>query len=274
VGTNNLLGGARTGEDVSRTRHQKVSMSQQRNAIAVFAAVLTAWVGLVEGPASAGEQQVVIELFTSQGCSSCPPADRLLAELAKDDPSVLPISLSVDYWDYLGWKDTLALPGHVKRQRAYAAARGDRAVYTPQVVVNGATHVLGSDRTAIDRAVKHARNHARLPVQVAVADGKINVEIAAAKHPGQPAEVWLCPLSKSVPVEIGRGENRGQSVVYTNVVRGWIKLGEWKGEQLVLSKPVSEIRAKGDFDAVAILVQTGKLDAPGNMLGAATASLD
>ena len=224
-------------------------------------------------PALADPPRAVVELFTSQGCSSCPPADALLVEYARQ-PDIIALSLPVNYWDYLGWKDTLALPGHVKRQRAYAAARGDRAVYTPQVVVNGATHVLGSDRTAIDRAVKHARNHARLPVQVAVANGKINVEIAAAKHPGQPAEVWLCPLSKSVPVEIGRGENRGQSVVYTNVVRGWIKLGEWKGEQLVLSKPVSEIRAKGDFDAVAILVQTGKLDAPGNMLGAATASLD
>jgi len=215
----------------------------------------------------------VVELFTSQGCSSCPAADKLLGELAKD-PSVLPISLSVDYWDYLGWKDTLALPGHVKRQRAYAAARGDRAVYTPQIVINGATHVLGSDKPAIERAVKQARANAQLPVKVAVTDGKINIEIPASKQPGQFAEVWLCPLSKAVPVQIGRGENRGQSVVYTNVVRGWIKLGEWKGEQLLLSKSVSEILAKGKFDSVAILVQAGKPDTPGAVYGAATASLN
>jgi hypothetical protein len=243
-----------------------------RNSIAILAAVCTAWIGLTEGPTAAAEQRVVIELFTSQGCSSCPAADKLFGELAKD-PSVLPISLAVDYWDYLGWKDTLALPGHVKRQRAYAGVRGDRAVYTPQAVVNGTTHVLGSDKHAIERAVKNARANAHIPVNVSVADGRINVEIPAAKQPGQSGEVWLCPLSKAVPVQIARGENRGQSVVYTNVVRGWIKLGEWKGEQLVLSKPVSEISAKGKFDAVAILVQAGKPDSPGSVYGAATASL-
>jgi hypothetical protein len=110
-------------------------------------------------------------------------------------------------------------------------------------------------------------------VKVAVAGGKINVEIPAARQPGQSAEVWLCPLSQAVPVNIGRGENRGHNIVYTNVVRGWIKLGEWKGEPLVVSKPVSEILAKGKFDGVAILVQSGKPDAPGVVYGAATASL-
>jgi hypothetical protein len=238
----------------------------------MIAAVCAAWIAPVAGPAAASESRVLVELFTSQGCSSCPAADKLLAELSKD-PSVLPISLSVDYWDYLGWKDTLALPGHVKRQRAYAGVRGDRAVYTPQVVVNGMAHVLGSDRQAIERAVKTAREKAQVPVKVAIADGKVNVEIAAGTPPAQAAEVWLCPLSKAVPVEIGRGENRGQKIVYTNVVRGWIKLGEWKGEQLVLSKALSEISAKGKFDAVAILVQAGRPDAPGGVYGAATASL-
>ena len=97
-----------------------------RNSHALLAAVCTAWIGL-SAPAGAGSSKVVVELFTSQSCSSCPAADKLLGELAKDS-SVLPISLSVDYWDYLGWKDTLALPGHAKRQRAYALRRGDRAV--------------------------------------------------------------------------------------------------------------------------------------------------
>jgi hypothetical protein len=263
--------GARTGEDASRTRNQKVTMGR-RNSIAMIAAVCTAWIAPAAGPAAASESRVVVELFTSQGCSSCPAADKLLAELSKD-PTILPISLSVDYWDYLGWKDTLALPGHVKRQRAYAGARGDRAVYTPQAVVNGTSHVLGSDRQAIERAVKAAREKSQVPVKVSVADGKVNVEIAAGKQPVQSAEVWLCPLTKAVPVDIGRGENRGQSIVYTNVVRGWIKLGEWKGEQLVLSKPLSEISAKGKFDAFAILVQAGKSDAPGVVYGAATTSL-
>ncbi len=229
----------------------------------------------MSGPAAAADSKVVVELFTSQGCSSCPAADKLLAELSKD-PSILPMSLSVDYWDYLGWKDTLALPGHAKRQRGYAGSRGDRAIYTPQVVINGTTHVLGSDKHAIERAVKTARSNAQrpqLPVNVVVADGRINVSIAAANQPGQSGEVWLCPLAKAIPVEIGRGENRGHSVTYINVVRGWIKLGEWKGEELVLSKPLSEVLAKGKFDAVAILVQGGKPEAPGSVYGAATATL-
>src|SRR5438876_88668 len=101
-------------------------------------------------PVSA-EPRAVIELFTSQGCSSCPAADKLLGELSRD-PSLVTMSLAVDYWDYLGWKDTLALHGHSDRQRAYAEVRGDREVYTPQVVVNGVAHALGSDRAAIEKA--------------------------------------------------------------------------------------------------------------------------
>ncbi len=99
---------------------------------------------LTTQPAMSQEPRAVVELFTSQGCSSCPAADRLLGELARD-PSLVALSLNVDYWDYLGWKDTLALKSHSNRERAYANARGDRDVYTPQVVVNGVTAVLGSD---------------------------------------------------------------------------------------------------------------------------------
>src|SRR5437868_13200923 len=118
------------------------------------------------------EPRAVIELFTSQGCSSCPAADKLLGELAHD-PSLLTMSLAVDYWDYLGWKDTLALHGHGTRQRAYADARGDRQVYTPQVVVNGLVHVLGSDKAAIEKAIAETRSSAApltLQVTIAVAD--------------------------------------------------------------------------------------------------------
>ena len=230
---------------------------------------------MLPGQASS-ESRVVVELFTSQGCSSCPAADKLLGELAKD-PAILAMSLPVDYWDYLGWKDTLALPGHAKRQRAYAGARGDRAVYTPQVVINGVTHVLGSDKGAIERAVKHARaggTAASLPVTVGVADGMINVKVAAAKHAGQTGEVWLCPLSKQVPVQVGRGENRGHTITYSNVVRGWVKLGEWTGQAQSFSKPVADIAAaSGDADAVAILVQSGGPGSPGALHGAASAAL-
>src|SRR5882672_7355409 len=133
--------------------------------------------------ATAAEPRGVVELFTSQGCSSCPQADKLLGELSKD-PSLIPLSLPIDYWDYLGWKDTLALAGHSKRQKAYSHVRGDREVYTPQVVINGAVQALGSDSAAIERAIAQSRRNAAtlaLPLTVSVANGRVTVTAPAAK---------------------------------------------------------------------------------------------
>src|SRR5947207_5610344 len=159
---------------------------------------------------SAAEPRGVIELFTSQGCSSCPPADKLAGELARD-PSLVVLSLPVDYWDYLGWKDTLALPGHTNRQRAYSKARGDREVYTPQVVVNGAKHVLGSDKAAIENAITQTRNQAgtlSLPVSLSVAGEQISVSVPAARNGAAKGEVWLCPITRRLEVAIERGQNK------------------------------------------------------------------
>src|SRR6185369_9857933 len=132
---------------------------------------------MVAAATVSAEPRGVVELFTSQGCSSCPAADKLAGELAKD-PSLVVMSLAVDYWDYLGWKDTLALAGHTNRQRAYSKARGDREVYTPQVVVNGVTHVIGSDKGAIEKAVAQTRKQAgtlSVPVALSVAGDQISV---------------------------------------------------------------------------------------------------
>src|SRR3974390_2805470 len=126
--------------------------------IAVVAAMIVC-AAAIPGASGAGAPRAVIELFTSQGCSSCPPADKLLGELSHD-PSLVTLSLPVDYWDYLGWKDTLAIHGHSNRQRAYADVRGDREVYTPQVVVNGVAFALGSDRAAIEKAIAQTRQTA------------------------------------------------------------------------------------------------------------------
>src|SRR5208282_3370998 len=181
--------------------------------------------------AGAAEPRALIELFTSQGCSSCPAADKLLGELAAD-PSLVAISVPIDYWDYLGWKDTLASPAHSARQRAYARVRGDRQVYTPQIIVNGSVHVLGSDRAAIERAVVQTDRNAAImsaPVLMSVGGGKLNVRVESSGKDHFGGEVWLCPLAKSVLVEIGRGENRGRTVTYHNVVRRWLKLGDWTG---------------------------------------------
>src|SRR3981189_1454436 len=121
---------------------------------------------------ASAETLAVIELFTSQGCSSSPAADRLRGELA-GDPSLIPISQPIDYWDYLGWKDTLADPRNTARQRAYAHMRDDGQVYTPQVVVNGSLQVLGSDKAAIERAIAQSRKNGAMslpPVTLASAD--------------------------------------------------------------------------------------------------------
>ncbi len=230
-------------------------------------------------PALAGGPRAVIELFTSQGCSSCPPADKLLGELAHD-PTLLTMSLPVDYWDYLGWKDTLALHGHSDRERAYANARGDREVYTPQVVVNGIAHVLGSDKAAIEKAIAQTRaadTPLTLPVTIAVADGKVTVTVPAGKDEQRGGEVWLCPITNKAPVAIGRGENNGHTLTYYNVVRRWVKLGDWTGKAATFSVPVADIPdadySLKDIDQLAVIVQSGNAAKPGVMLGAAATAL-
>ena len=216
-----------------------------------------------------------IELFTSQGCSSCPPADKLIGELTRDS-SVVAISLPIDIWDYLGWKDTLALKGHTMRQQAYARVRGDREVYTPQVVVNGIMQVAGSDKAAIDRAIEQTQRDAgamHVPVTLTLAGDKLTVEVpAAAAEAHVPAEVWLCPIIKKVPVAIERGENRGHTITYSNVVRKWIKLGEWNGKSEIYNVSIKEFQ-NGEIDSVAVIVQGGVKSSPGLMLGASVASL-
>jgi len=244
-----------------------------------FAAVLICTSSTALTAASAGEPRAVIELFTSQGCSSCPPADKLLGELAQDS-SLLTMSLAVDYWDYLGWKDTLALHGHSNRQRAYAEARGDREVYTPQVVVNGIVHVLGSDKAAIETAIARTRASAApltLPVTMTVAEGKVTVAVPAAKDEHHGGEVWLCPITNATPVAIGRGENHGRTLTYHNVVRRWVKLGDWNGQAASFSMPLADLPngdySLNDIDRLAVVVQSGVAAKPGLMLGAATVNL-
>jgi hypothetical protein len=185
------------------------------------------------------------------------------------------MSLPVDYWDYLGWKDTLALHGHSTRQRAYAEARGDREVYTPQVVVNGVVHVLGSDKAAIENAIASTRRDdspLTLPVTLAVADGKVTVTLPAGKDTQGTAEVWLCPITSKIPVEIERGENHGHTLTYTNVVRRWVKLGDWNGHAESFSMPLSDVGGE-EIDKMAVVVQSGVAAKPGLMLGAAVASI-
>jgi hypothetical protein len=255
-----------------RRGREDVEIGMKRRRVALSLAVVGS--ALLASVAVHAEPRAVIELFTSQGCSSCPAADKLAGELARD-PSLVVMSLPVDYWDYLGWKDTLALPGHTKRQHAYSKSRGDREVYTPQVVVNGTMHVLGSDKDAIHQAIAQTRKHdgtLALPVSLSISGEQISVSIPAAKGSVENGEVWLCPVTKDVRVTIGRGENSGNTVTYHNVVRKWIKLGEWTGVAQTFTFPLRDVTGFG-ADAVAVVVQSGSKEAPGKMLGATVASL-
>jgi hypothetical protein len=222
------------------------------------------------------DPRAVVELFTSQGCSSCPPADKIIGELAKD-PSVIALSMPIDYWDYLGWKDTLADSRFTARQRAYSQMRGDRDVYTPQAVVNGSVHVIGSDRAGIEGAISDTTKSdavMSVPVSMTLAGKQLNVSVAASQagSAASHGEIWICAISQAVPISIGRGENRGHEVTYHNVVRNLLKVGDWNGTAGNWTVPLENISREG-VDAAAVYVQDGSRETPGPMLGAAFTSL-
>ena len=213
-------------------------------------ALLSAALGLLPLGALAEDAPVVLELYTSQGCSSCPPADALLAELAAED-GVIALALHVDYWDYLGWKDSFARPAHTARQRAYAKAAGRRTIYTPEMIVQGERRIKGHDaekvRGAIDR-------HRQLPAQATIGltrDGDgLDVRLAPAGPGAGPSEVYLVRFIPSEAVSIEAGENAGAHVVYTNIVTDWESIGRWDG-----AAPV-ELRYEGLGEGpVAVIVQ-------------------
>jgi hypothetical protein len=222
------------------------------------------------------EPRAVVELFTSQGCSSCPAADRIMGELAKD-PSIVALSMPIDYWDYLGWKDTLADARFSARQKAYSRMRGDREVYTPQVVVNGSVHVIGSDRAGIEDAIgdtKKVDGVMSVPVSMTLTGKQINVSVAASGNgpAAMHGEIWLGSISKAISIAIGRGENRGREVTYYNVVRNLLKVGDWNGSSGNWTVPLENVSREG-VDAAVVYVQDGNRERPGPMLGAAYTSL-
>jgi hypothetical protein len=223
-------------------------------------------------PVLAGPRAIV-ELFTSQGCSSCPAADKLLGELAKD-PTLVAISLPMDVWDYLGWKDTLADPRNTARWQGYSKSRGDRERYTPQAVVNGAMHALGSDRTAIEKAIlksRHNESVMSVPVSTSLSGDRLIVALPDGA-PAATATVSVWGLAKAATVAIARGENKGRTVTYHNVVRRWVNLGAWKTGTNHWTVPLRDLAGDG-VDSAAVLVQTGTADKPSLMLGATMASL-
>ena len=228
-----------------------------------------AWAASPDKAADAPVGVTVVELFTSQGCSSCPQADALLKTFA-ERPNVVALTLPVDYWDYLGWKDTLASPKFSARQRAYAKARSDGRVYTPQVVVNGLKHVLGSSEVDIDKAIAITTPKiAPYRVGVRVRSGKehLVIDLDAARDPSKVTEatIWLALVQREVEVKIKRGENVGKVGVYTNVVRELMPVGMWNGSAATIKIAHHAVKQSG-ADGCAVILQHG--DA-GAIIGAA-----
>jgi len=228
-----------------------------------------------DGPPSGAAQtrpiNAIVELFTSQGCSSCPPADKLLKTYVETE-GVLALSLPVDYWDYIGWKDTLASPKNSERQRAYVRGFGQGPVYTPQAVINGMTEALGSDKAAIDRAIAKSSKllaDRRVPIGFWRQSSNIIVETGSAPAGSNidQATIWLVVLKKAVPVEIKRGENSGRSIVYSNVVRSMTPVGVWNGKPTTLQLTMQALMDPETEDS-AILLQEGT-SGHGTIVGAA-----
>ena len=195
---------------------------------------------------------VVIELFTSQGCSSCPPAEALLRELAKR-PGLIALELHVDYWDYIGWKDLFASHVYVERKRGYSASLGERYVYTPQMVFNGRAHAVGSDRPKVEAEIIAARNNAEpgpAVVMTRIGDS-VRVRIDGAAADGA-YDIFFITFDAKHETKVARGENRGMTLINTNIVRNLDKVGQWRGEPVDFT--VSIAGKKGD-GGCAVLVQ-------------------
>jgi len=211
--------------------------------------------------------QGVVELFTSQGCSSCPPADVVLGRIAaKGD--VIALSYHVDYWNYLGWKDTLSSKEATTRQYGYAHTLGRQSVYTPQVVIDGRVHVVGSDQAAIESkvgALAASGRGLRVPVRAHQKDGKVTVSVGAGDGS---ADIVLVYFDRSNTVEIKRGENSGRTITYWHTVRDVQTVGMWDGEAMDLVLPASVVKGSSTGGCAILLQKTEAANAPGPILGA------
>ncbi|TPI45244.1 DUF1223 domain-containing protein [Mesorhizobium sp. B2-9-1] len=211
----------------------------------------------------------VVELFTSQGCSSCPPADELFAELAgKDD--IIALAYHVNYWDYLGWQDTLSTKENTERQYDYMRAFGSRSVYTPQAVINGRSHVNGASRKDVDGALARMDRTGegmRVGIKVSRTSDRVMIDAGDAGNGPTDAHVVIVYFDPPQMVKIGQGENSGRSLTYWNAVSDIQTAGMWHGKAQRYELPMTEIAKKG---GCAVLLQSvGKDGMPGPILGAA-----
>ncbi len=176
----------------------------------------------------AADSPVVVELFTSQGCSSCPPADAMMHELATRD-DVIALALHVDYWDYIGWKDEFADPAHAKRQRGYAVEGGRRSVYTPQMIINGEADIVGARPMELAKVIaEHAARPETVTLDVVRSGNGLTISAEAIAATG-PFVVHMLRYTPERTAKITRGENAGRTLSYANVTERWTVLAEWDG---------------------------------------------
>ena len=216
------------------------------------------------------EPSGVVELFTSQGCSSCPPADRVLSELAKSD-DVLALAWHVDYWDYLGWKDTFGSSLATQRQRAYAQSLGKRSVYTPQAIINGRSDVVGSRGNSVQQMLEEytdGPNGITVPIQAEIADGMLKIRVDKTTA-SKGATLWMVYYDDSREVAIRRGENSGRTIRYHNIVRDIEMIGMIRDNSLQTEFALEDISGRGHDSCALILQQKSPRGTPGPIIGAA-----
>ena len=224
-------------------------------------AALTCAGFLLAGASQAEQRPVVVELFTSQGCSSCPPADAIFSTLADHD-DVIAIALHVDYWDYIGWKDEFGHPAHADRQRGYAAQAGRRSVYTPEMIVNGETDIVGTKPMLLSEAIAaHKETGARMALNAQREGGSLRITGTVPTGVVGPMEVHVLRVTPAHTTKITRGENKSKTFTYTNIAHDWRVIGTWDGQRpLDLSVEIS-----GEEPVVVLVQQAG----PGAIVAAA-----
>ena len=225
-----------------------------------LAAYALAGLVALAAPVLAQENPVVVELYTSQGCSSCPPADEILHELAERD-DVIALALHVDYWDYIGWKDPFGNAAHAARQRAYAAAGHRQTIYTPEMIVAGQSDVVGARPMKLAKAIaEHARMPAKVSLDAHREGGTLDLKASAIQALDGPVHIHIVTYSPLETTQIKRGENAGRTLKYANVVMDWRVAGQWDG--------ASDFSAQFDVPSDAPLVVIVQQDQAGPILAA------
>ncbi|MCF6322233.1 MAG: DUF1223 domain-containing protein [Rhizobiaceae bacterium] len=238
----------------------------------IMLAPIIAVSGMTLGSAQAAEiysPKAILEVFTSQGCSSCPPADEFVTSIYRNK-DILALAWHVDYWDYLGWKDTFAKPEHAVRQRRYSKSFEENQIYTPQAIMNGRSHTVGSRSNKIKAVLKDYEQNLQgltVPINVSVIDDALDIQIAYGSDISK-ATLWMVYFTDQEVVKVEKGENRGKDLTYSNIVRDIELIGMMEPDGLKMMLPLKDLSQKGYDSCALLLQQTSKFGTPGPIIGA------